>query len=453
MSTQSEKFKEIADAIRLRTGTEDEIIANEFAEKIIFMDTARPTTLYPDGLDNGYCGNLAAQTAASYHFAKVIGNDVFDYVQYTDNVFNVRQDPNNVNYLSARVRDEYGRGLLDCSSYIGLVLRGIKYDNSPFKLYKDADARWYPAAATGGLLDMYGNAGWEFKILDKQPEGEWRNFGFEGYSTPRKAGHIAEFFYKYGWVLYDIDRDGSIIDDTGNLNELGEKVSKMLCPGDIIFMSNYEIDFNMSSRRYHSVSHIAMVAENTSKFFHVTGTDDNEEENEGTVFYSDFTSRSSSISLICRPNYLHGGLSKDVPIGVNLLHYPWTFGFDPYTYNDTITIEMTNDYGVLHLSGSIPSDSDYVTIKLNGDPNKDTHYVQLSPGQYTLSGTENTNVDDASIQIQIRYHDSAELIAKCYGKTSTTFEITETTKVYTRLYISNKNAIDCNITPTLIRVS
>lgn len=173
----------------------------------------------------------------------------------------------------------------------------------------------------------------------------------------------------------------------------------------------------------------------------------------GTVFYSDFTSRSSSISLICRPNYLHGGLSKDVPIGVNLLHYPWTFGFDPYTYNDTITIEMTNDYGVLHLSGSIPSDSDYVTIKLNGDPNKDTHYVQLSPGQYTLSGTENTNVDDASIQIQIRYHDSAELIAKCYGKTSTTFEITETTKVYTRLYISNKNAIDCNITPTLIRVS
>ena len=505
MSTQAEKFKEIADAIRARTETTKKIVASDFATEITFMDTARKTTLYPEGIDNGYCGNLAAQVAASYHYVRKMGKDEFNYVQYNNNVFNVRGINGNDNDLTAQVRDHNGRGLIDCSSYIGLVLRGIDYNNSPFAKYGgvgQGEIHWKPSDEfdkTGktGLKDMYGKGNWIFKILDQQPPGVWRNFGFvkeevDGkkvyYSTPRGAGSIGEFFYKYGQVIYEraLDGTGGLAqnlnsnDKVDKLNDIGKEVLKSLRPGDLIFMSKYGEDWNKEGKRFHSISHIAMVAEDPTKYFHVLGNDTSKAETEesdsylkeDTILYYDFAQKSSQISLICRPNYLHGGLLSEVPIGVNILTYPWTFNFDPDSTNSEksvtektssgITVALTSNIGELKISGTKSSNSSSATIALKGEKydkdksGSELNYIRLSPGTYKLSGTEGTGIED-TLKLNLRTvgdeSNSATTLTSCYGNQPGECTIEKETKAYIRLSITETSELNCTITPTLERIS
>lgn len=477
MATTSEKFQEIANAIKNKTvrngsnsGTvltdkQYKIIANDFATQISFIDRLRPMTLYPDGLDNGYLGVLAARTASTYHYARLSGADVFDYVQESDNVFNTRTNPENVNYLSARVRDEHGRCLVDCSSFVGLVLRGIPYDNSPFSLYKDANSRWYPGAAKGkgGLLDMYGDAGWEFNVLDKQPADEFRNFGFNGYSTIRGAGDQAQFFYKYGYVIFDQQRDGKPSE------YLDGKLVDLLKPGDLIFYAQYEKDedgkmvypnwsksFNLANDRFRSIHHVSIVAERTDMYFHSTGSDSNE-ENELTIIYDDFTDRLDEIGLICRPDYSHGNLSTEVPKKINLLCHPWTFSYNMSATIGGVSIRKSGENGsVLKLSGQVSDEYSATTIDLKGDPDNKYDRLHLTAGTYKLSGMENSPYETTNVALQLRrYVDSAqtlEIIARCYAGNNPTFTLTEDADVYVRLYIAKGYVLDFDITPTLVRV-
>jgi hypothetical protein len=499
MSTQVEKFKAIADAIRLKTGSQDDIIANDFESKILSMDVSKQTTLYPDGLDNGYCGVLAARAAASYHFARVSGLDVFDYVQYSNNVLNTRTNPENANYGTARVRDSQGRGLLDCSSFVGLALRGVSYFNSPFTndTYYDEETKerhWHPGdyyatptlenryGQLPGLKSMYGNTGWEFKIFDQQPDGEFRYLGFENYSSLRGAGHIAEFFYKYGHVIYNREKDGTLADEKNTLNDFGNSILNKLQPGDIIFMSNYDIDFLRGGRRFRAISHIAIVAEDASRYFHVVGSDENI-KNEKTVLYDNFSNRSHQISLICRPDYLHNCrlaldnetnsnkkkllnslIAKKIPNSINLLSYPWYFTYNTENYETTkkvgyLTVDIT-DMNSMKIYGG--SNNGSTSVYLRGG----SSVLKLPKGTYQLSGMESATDLTSSAKLgslQVKTNDNAwdkqeqTSITKCYSDVNPTFTLDKETNVYVRLFIASGTIIDetkpITVTPTLTKLS
>lgn len=49
---------------------------------------------------------------------------------------------------------------MDCSTFVGLVLRGIPYENSP---YANNPSSWYPE----DIIYSYGDNGWEYKELDE----------------------------------------------------------------------------------------------------------------------------------------------------------------------------------------------------------------------------------------------------------------------------------------------
>ena len=287
MTTQAEKFKEIADAIRIKTGGSDEIAANDFASEIRAIDRLKPMTNYPDGFTNGYYGNRAAKIAATYHLARALGEDTFNYSQ-TGNIFS-----NNTS-ATKTVRNDDGLGQIDCSSLVSLVLRGITYDKSPYALHKGANATWNPSKELSG---MYGDDGWEFTFLDKQLEGFFNNLGIPGYSSVKSAADIGEYFYKYGYVIFDAKVDGEMT------AEKAVAIEKQLEPGDLLFWSKPTAS-DAQKNRFRSISHTAMVAENTSHFLEVT-------TGESVVLYSTFDAEDDDetndkfnyISLICRPDY------------------------------------------------------------------------------------------------------------------------------------------------------
>ena len=514
MSTQAEKFQEIVQAIKVKTVYnnqnastvfEDEkykMTANSFADQIMKIDRLKPMTLYPEGIDNGYWGNMAARTAASYLYARLVGIDIFDYVQYSNNILNVRlYDQKGNPRGSARVRDKYGRGLLDCSSYVGLVLRGVNYNKSPFSderydLPYDVEGKntptiWYPAAlkGEGGLLDYYGDQGWEFPILDRQPEGQFRYFGFDGYSSIRGANQLAEFFYKYGYVVFDQRRDGHPADYVHKTyNENGELIKgtllDALMPGDLIFFAAYEEDengnmlyptwnksVNLGKNVFHSIHHIGMIAENTDRFYHVTGSDSNT-ENESTVLYANLAENAAKgtklfneITLVCRPNYRHAGdaLKMDMPLNVNLLCYPWSFSVNKeFTSSYGLTVNLEGDDGsILCLSGTITSDTGNYATYLKGNPSNRDNKIHLSTGKYKLSCPMVTTIQDErndSIYLQLKCHkDDNTLItlAQCTMSKSVEFEIFKDMNVYARLYCEQVTTAfpgNYKIIPTLIKI-
>lgn len=423
MSTQAEKFKEIADAIRVKTGSSAELKANDFATEIMTIDRLKPMTLFPAGLDNGYYGNRAAQVAATYHLARVLGNDTFVYDQ-SGGVFA------NSTSLNKTIRDENGYARIDCSGFVGLVLRGITYESSPFAKHKGASATWKPSTELEG---MYGNGVWAHKWLDKQPSGIYSNLGISGYSSIRNAADLGEYFYKYGYVMFDAKVDG----------EPTASLKNNLKPGDILFWSKPGAS-DAQKKRFRSISHVAIISENQSHYLEVT-TGDN------VVLYKKFEENYENISLICRPNYKQYKSTEQTPIGENLLNYPWVYGALKESTSNGITFAV-KDKNTIHISGTNTSETDR---KLKGNVETGMGF-KLSAGTYELSGMDNVGVNNVGVALQVRKVDGTDFNTpiRCYTGENPTFTISEDTDVIVLLHFgSNGYTVDCDITPTLIRKS
>lgn len=464
MSTQAEKFKEIADAIR---GVNDrvsnhKIQANNFAAEISKLDPR--ITPYDTSFENGYYGLRAAKCASTYLLARVCGKSEDTALQKKGDKFAYRQT--NIFSPSLKVRDgEYGR--IDCSSFVGLCLRGIPYDKSPYAKHKDSDATWNPSTEISG---MYGKDGWEFTHLDKQRVGAFTDIGISGYSTIRTAASIGEYFYKYGWVIYDSAVDGKLT-SSSQLNKYKLK------PGDLVFWAR---GTNATANsRFKSISHVALVAENTNAYYHVTGSEDPKKNGQDVIKYVIFDDGIASgeegdsliddeghpmntLVLICRPDYRPRRPKEETPIGVNLVEYPWTYSRkDEYKneYEDAETSGYTSvtlavvDKNTLKLNAkTINKDK---TIALKGSANTN-HYITLSPGTYQLSGI--TGFTGTSFALQVRYANGDDFATpiRYPGTSSTTdtFTITKETNVILRLYIAaDKELSNVSMTPTLKRIS
>lgn len=423
-----ETLQEIADAIRdAEDRTESYKIPTEnFAEEIRKLDP--PLSQYTEKFDNGYYGLRAAKCATTYFEARVCGFDKFAY--HTNNIFS------QVAGRTPSVRlGEYGR--IDCSVFVGLCLRGIPYDKSPYALHKGADDTWTPATE---LEAMYGAEGWEHPELDTQQAGEFNDLGIADHSSIRFAADIGRYFSKYGYVLYDKARDGTITSHNG----LG------LEPGDLVFWDTSD-NINVDGR-FKSISHIGLVGENASFYYEATGTEGTtgQEVIKFTQFSNSGSHPTSSMVLAVRPDYRPSKPKEQTPIGVNLLEFPWTYSRQASYTTNGLTLNQTNKNTIVVNGTSTAA----TTIGLKSYANSDDH-ITLSAGTYQLSGIP-SGFSGTGFALQVRDAagtDFSTPIRYPSGSSATsTFTLTQQTDVTVRLYCGNNRTIsNASVVPTLIR--
>lgn len=436
MATQAEKFKEMANAIRVKTGKTDKIVADNFASEIMSIDRLKPMTLFPTGLNNGYYGNRAALTAATYLLARSLNQDTFVYSQ--SGPFTSSSDKTKKTRV---IRDENGAAEIDCSTFVGLAVRGIPYEKSPYALHKGVDAEWNPSTE---LSSMYDNGVWAHILLDKQFEGIYNDIGIEGYSSIRTAADLGEYFYKYGYVIFDEKVEGAFTESKAN-NLIS---SSQLRPGDIIFWSKTDAN---QIKRFRSISHVAIVSENPHFYIEVT-------TGSIVVQYESVVDYYNEVSLICRPKYKNYMAAEKTPTGENLLNYPWVYGsLKESTYNGiTFTIK---DKNTIHISGT---NSASIDRNLKGYSKIDMGF-KLSAGTYQLSGMDNTGVKHVGVSLYLKKVDGTEILdsngdnIRCYSGHNPEFTLSEDTDIIVILHFGENSGsgytVNCDINPTLTRIS
>lgn len=126
MATQREKFTAIANAIRGKSHRTSTIVADNFPKEIEALPmydykiSGPLPRLGQSNLDNAY---EAVKASISYWNAKKCGIETF---AYSDGSGPLKGD------TSATLRNSSGQAVIDCSTFVGLVLRGIDYLSSPY---------------------------------------------------------------------------------------------------------------------------------------------------------------------------------------------------------------------------------------------------------------------------------------------------------------------------------
>ena len=293
---------------------------------------------------------------------------------------------------------------------------------------------------------VYGNEGWEFPIIDQQPETEFRKTGFDGYSSLRGARHQAEFFYKYGYVVYDRDRDG----------EPTEALQDLVQPGDLIFWSYVDAGGNYNREKvgkeannFRAIHHVGMITDRRDYYYQVTGATDNV-ENEETVLFSAFQNTVfNQISLICRPDY-RKGKPLEIPVGKNAIGFPWNFGSGA-TYGG-VKYTIKGDAGeTLHLSGTRTGSSTSGTA-IKGRLDDKYGRFDIPSGNYDFH-MGNANADPNIKMVLCREENGAAIEElTCIGGEVKGFAVGGKLRdCFIRIYLTKGVTFDCDITPTLVR--
>lgn len=315
--TQAEKFTRIANALRSR-GHSGDIVADEFYSKIKQLPRLTPYARQ----DLPWCGSAANQAVAvarSYWDARISSKRAFTY-SGGKTFYNTDKDgPYPVN-------DENGNGLIDCSTFIRLVLSGVDYLHSPYVTGKREDG--------APRKDLY----------------SWANEDLDA-NDVRYAADLAEYFFLTGRVL-----DG--FED--------------LRPGDIIFHATP----GSITNRFMCISHVSIVAEegyhtaDGVAYYNVTS-----DSNNCVVIRSGWGSRDDYV-FVARPNYEPARSYPALDENINLLMPPW------YSVPKTIkgcTMSVSADGKSMTAVGT-PTESVSFTL-ISGD-----HPMYLLPGSYKLSG-------------------------------------------------------------------
>lgn len=120
-SVQETYLKEIADAIRKKTGDIEKIIATDFATKIMQL----PSMILYHRTEIEYNDEKASEIVAvaqSYLDAIASGKLIIVYKAGYSALSGEHQ----------KIKNESGQYIIQCSAFVGLVLRGISYEDSPY---------------------------------------------------------------------------------------------------------------------------------------------------------------------------------------------------------------------------------------------------------------------------------------------------------------------------------
>ena len=266
----SEKLTAVADEVRRLTVSALPLTLDEMADALSECERMIPE----DGLQDKWCASMAVQaleTARSWWHARLHGERRF---RYNDGH----------SFLNGTaLNDENGYGYIDCSTYIHLVLRGIRYEDSPYAALTAANASFDPDDLTTNTAFSWADDG----LADSAVTG----------GLVRTAAQIAQYYFYRGRCFTS---------------------AASVRPGDIIFFSNG------SNSRFGGISHVGMIAEDTSKMFNVTGfpLDHEMSLTSDVVLLTEIANRSDSAVLYARPRY-EAAWEQEPAAGKNYLAAPW----------------------------------------------------------------------------------------------------------------------------------
>lgn len=367
-----------------------------------------------------FYGIQVADVARSYHLARIGGYANFQYNQ-------------NMNLFNGNVTDSNGNCLMDCSGLAGLVLRGIDFKHSPFNGASGTPNKTVNPAIISTLCKDSEYV-WADDYLDKQTDPILKDIGVSGYRSVRNAAQQAQYYYDKGLVLYEYPKGAP-----------PTSIPSGLCPGDLIFWSK-EAGSDEQKSRFMSITHVAIVGRDTTRFYQVTGKP---EEKGDTVFYSELAEKLGEITLIVRPNY-YPLSTPSCPTNINLLPQ---HGFDSMAISSEI--EKSGVTFKCIYTGGFTTKGEATTGVTFYIYDKDKP-VKLTAGTYKLSGVPvHPQVTPGSTstkwQLVVRGLDGTT-----YGKDNgaeSTFTLDATTEVYVYFYISADltNTSTFSIKPSLVR--
>ena len=302
-------------------------------------------TVGPDDSDlNG--AYEALKTAISYWNAKNSGTR---YFQYSDGDGALKGDQGIVN-------DSFGNAVMDCSTYMGLILRGYSYLDSVYSSNQDPNAR--VDSKTIVAKDLY----WVENYLDKQTDSKSSNLGqktSDGYFRCLTAADLCAFYemYHLTWLP-------------------GERT---VLPGDLAFFNKYNSDGTLVySNRWRGMSHVGLMTDE-NHFLNITDYADT-----GNLIRTSVNTRPPI--MYARPLY-----TKSFKAGKNYL-----------TTNSGINLIPSVCSGLSQGSSSVNGINvtcNNLSIVFSGKPNSGISRdiigsacpLQLPKGTYKLSGCHNNS--------------------------------------------------------------
>ena len=371
MSKQENFLSAIASAIRGSNGTSDPIQASQFATKIQQLRRYR----WADGALT-YCEPRALEAvdvAKSYWIARASGRK-FVY-------------SGGATFLDgAPLNNSAGQGLIDCSTYIHLVMRGIPYQKSPY-------------------VNTSANATYNASNLSTNTTYTWADDHIRSSQTlggmVRYAADLAAYYWAAGRAFTD---------------------ASLRKPGDLIFHSTKQ------NSRFLSISHVSIVSTNIDQYFNVTDI-------PNTVVRTNYANRNADIVFFARPDY------EKIPQqtytfdpNYNYLAYPWIFG-DRKTYASGVTATASEDGVTTACSGATAA-----TVL----PLVSSNYpLYLPAGTYHLSGTpayqdRRARVDYSYWGIRLYPSDGRSITAQVTGYTSAKYSSAPTTVTQTQDHVWEK---------------
>lgn len=230
----------MADAIRAKSHRTSKIFGYNMAAEIegIPQNNYRITNPFTapalgySNLDNAY---EAVKCAMSYWNAKNSGSETFEYSDGNGPLKGA---------TSATLHDSNGNAIIDCSTYIGLVLKGLSYLDSPY--YNSSETTIDPRTVVGtddtwveNYFDLQEN-----RYTDLLVFPAFTHKTTDGYYRVLTASDMAQYYDKLGLFWY------------ADENTLTPRV------GDICFFYKENDDGTLKyPTRFHGISHVGIMTD------------------------------------------------------------------------------------------------------------------------------------------------------------------------------------------------
>lgn len=359
MSTQETYLSNIADAIRASAGSSGTIPAKSFATKIRQLKRYK----WSDG-SLVYCEPKAMEAVAvarSYWIARASGRP-FVY-------------SGGATFLDgAALNNSSGAGLIDCSTFIHLVMRGITYDKSPY-------------------TNRTANATYAASNLSTNTAYTWTDDHMRQSATlggmVRYAADLAAYYWTAGRVYTD---------------------ASLRKPGDLIFHSTED------NNRFMSITHVSIVSEDVDQYYNVTNI-------TNTVVRTAYANRNADIVFFARPDYERiADKTYSFDPNYNYLAYPWICG-DHSVYSSRVFATASTNGLTTTCSGATAA----TTINLVSS----SYPLYMPAGTYKLSGApayqdRRARVDYSYWGLRLYPLDGRTITSNVVGYTSASYSSTPT---------------------------
>lgn len=316
----SEKMTAICDAIRSKTGYTAKMNYDTIVEQLNSI-TSVYNFIWKDYQPN-YCEPKALEVvrvAESYWIARAQGRKFF----YKNGITFLRKTTNPVN-------DSNGAAIIDCSTFIHLVLRGISYELSPYS-------------------NTTPNLNFDYRNLTTNTKYTWaddrlNNCVSISNNRVQYAADMAAYYYMQGRLFNDVSK---------------------VKPGDLLFCTS------SINGRFLNVTHVGIISEDPKYYYEVTIDD--------LVVCRRAVASKSNVTLFARPDYERLE-NKTYTFDKNFDYLTTITWFDgTHKTNNGVSFDVINTSIKSSGQGSTDAGSEYYIVS-------SSFPIDLRPGTYKLSG-------------------------------------------------------------------